>query len=539
MLDYTEEYRQKFNILRQIEVKYELPVKELDDIISSIDTYRVTTPIVGNFSTGKSSMINALVGKQIVNVEITPETAVPTEVYYGNNRVFRETKEGIVEYGIEDLPLKDLNIRNTELVRIEYNQDFLWEIKSVSIVDLPGFDTSIELHNKAIDQYLPNSLAYLLVVASDEPVLKDSMISLLKELKQHEMPVYVAITKCSRLTEQEINDCKRLIGKLVSDILGENVRIACVDSYGGVRIDEIKDIFREIQTRTGAIFEKKYSSLLNYSARYVDTYLTDRIDKAGLTTSQLEQEQEHLEKKIRELSNKIRKEMNNFDAQANVCLETIKNRVQSDLEANKQSISVLLENKMDITEKVNSVVREAVMFGIKTEFEPKLQKYVEKVAELISIDFPKNDVNILHAEKYYEEKIAVGIGKTAIPVLLAAVGGFLINPVAAAVAGVIGLVSETIHNITSSRKRKKEIDKAAANIASSVSKQAAESIEGEIRNYIKGVNEVIERDVKQQTRALEKSLADIKKDIQIEEGSRELELADIRQDLNTVRGFIV
>lgn len=539
MLDYTEQYRQKFYILRQIEVKYDLLVNELDDIINSIDTYRVTTPIVGNFSTGKSSMINALVGRQIVNVEITPETAVPTEVYYGNNRVLRETKEGTEEYRIEDLPLKNLNIKNTELVKIEYNQDFLWEIKSVSIVDLPGFDTSIELHNKAIDKYLPNSLAYLLVVSSDEPVLKDSMISLLKELKQHEMPVYVAITKCSRLTEQEINDCKQLIGKLVSDILGENVKIACVDSYGDVRIDEIKDIFREIQLRTGAIFERKYSKLLNHSARYMEAYLSDRIDKAGLTTSQLEQEQEHLEKKIRELSNKIRKEMNNFDGQANICLETIKNRIKSDLEANKQAISVLLENKMDITEKVNSVVREAVMFGIKTEFEPKLQKYVEQVAELISIEFPKNDVNILHAEKYYEEKIAVGIGKTAIPVLLAAVGGFLVNPIAAAVAGVFGLLSETVHNITSSRKRKREIDKAAANIVESVSKQAAKSIEGEIRNYINGVNEVIERDVKQQTKALEKSLMDIKKDIQIEEGTRELELANIRQDLNIVRGFIV
>lgn len=539
MLDYTEEYRQKFDILRQIEEKYGLASGEVDEIIRSMDTYRVTTPIVGNFSTGKSSMINAIVGRPILNVEITPETAVPTEVYYGNNRVFRVTKDGIKEYSTDALPLKDLTIRNTELVKIEYDNEFLKEIKSVSIVDLPGFDTSIELHNKAIDQYLPNSLAYLLVVSSDEPVLKDSMINLLKELKQHEMPVYVAITKCNRLTAEEIDDCKELLGKLVSDILGEKVKIACVDSYGDVRIDEIKDIFREIQLRTGTIFERKYSKLLNHSARYVEAYLSDRIDKAGLSSSQLEQEQEHLEKKIRELSSKIRKEMNNFDGQASICLETIKNRIQSELEANQQAIGVLLENKIDITEKVNSVVRNAVTFGIKTEFEPKLQKYVENVAELINIEFPENDANIMHAEKYYQEKLSVGIGKTAIPVLLAAIGGFLINPIAAAVGGVLGFLSETVLNITSSRKRKREIDKAASNIVASVSRQASEAIESEIRSYIDGVNEVIEKDVKQQTKALEKSLMDVKRDIQIEEGTRDIELAEIRQDLNLVRGFIV
>ena len=66
---------------------------------------------------------------------------------------------------------------------IEYDSEFLKQIKSVNIVDLPGFDTSIELHNRAIDQYLPNSLAYLLVVSSDEPVLKESISDFLKELK--------------------------------------------------------------------------------------------------------------------------------------------------------------------------------------------------------------------------------------------------------------------------------------------------------------------------------------------------------------------
>lgn len=536
-MEYIENYRQKFLTLKAMEQKYELSCEEADHVLASMDTYRVTTPIVGNFSTGKSSMINAIIGKPLLNVEITPETAVPSEIYYGANRVIRYTNDGKQEYSIDDLPLKDLNIKNTNLVRIEYENEFLKEIRSVSIVDLPGFDTSIELHNKAIDQYLPNSLAYLLVVASDEPVLKDSMISLLKELKEHEMPVYVAITKCNRLTPEDLEACKKLLGKLVSDILGEEVRVACVDSYGNVRIDEIKEIFRELQQKTGAIFERKYSRLLSHEARYVDTYLTDRIDKASLTTSQLEQEQERLEKKIKELSGRIRKEMNNFDGQANICLETIKERIRTELEANQQAISVLLENKMDITEKVNSVVRNAVMFGIKTEFEPKLQRYVEHIADLINIDFPANDVNIVHAEKFYQEKLSVGLGKTAIPVVLAALGAVLVNPIVAAVGGIVGLASETIMNITSSRKRKRELDKTTAKIVEKVTKEASASIESEIRNYIAGVNEMIEKDVKQQTKALEQSLRDVKRDIEIEEGSKYIELDEIRKDQAVVQGF--
>lgn len=278
-MGYVADYKDKFKQLIEIQEKYGIDSEESKKIYEGIDSYHVNTPVVGNFSTGKSSMINAVIGKPLLGVEITPETAVPTEIYYGDNKVYEYDKGEIVERSIEELPLKGLTIQTTDLVKIEFDNEFLKEIKTVNIVDLPGFDTNFELHNRAIDQYLPNSLAYLLVVSSDEPVLKESISEFLKELKVYNMPVYVVITKCSRLDDDELAECKDLLKKLVGKIVErDDVKVACVDSYGRVNVDELKDILREIQSQTGRIFVNKYSKALKQSSMLAEVYLMERID---------------------------------------------------------------------------------------------------------------------------------------------------------------------------------------------------------------------------------------------------------------------
>ena len=121
-------YKKKF---RKFERKFRknmvLIQQRQNKIIAGIDTYRVNTPVVGNFSTGKSSMINAIIGKALLSVDITPETAVPTEIYYGNNKVYQYDKNAVIERKIEELPLKGLTVQTTDLVKIEYDNEFLKE----------------------------------------------------------------------------------------------------------------------------------------------------------------------------------------------------------------------------------------------------------------------------------------------------------------------------------------------------------------------------------------------------------------------------
>lgn len=536
-MGYVADYKDKFKQLIEIQEKYGIDSEESKKIYEGIDSYHVNTPVVGNFSTGKSSMINAVIGKPLLGVEITPETAVPTEIYYGDNKVYEYDKGEIVERSIEELPLKGLTIQTTDLVKIEFDNEFLKEIKTVNIVDLPGFDTNFELHNRAIDQYLPNSLAYLLVVSSDEPVLKESISEFLKELKVYNMPVYVVITKCSRLDDDELAECKDLLKKLVGKIVErDDVKVACVDSYGRVNVDELKDILREIQSQTGRIFVNKYSKALKQSSMLAEVYLMERIDKACLSASRLEEEEEKIKRKMDDISIEIEKEKQNFDRQAKVCINTIKERIQSDLDGTIPTISAMIENGTDITEKINSVVRRSVRIGINTEFEPKLKKYVEHISEMITIEFPENELIVDNLGNLLKANVVDEVTKTALPVILAGVG-FVLNPIGAVIGGILGVTFDILHNVKSNKKKEKEIDKATKAIVAEVSKQTATSIENEITKYIEKINGRIEQDVLKKKAVLEKSLSDIRIDISIEENTRSQDIEDLEKDLKVIKEF--
>ena len=536
-MGYVADYKDKFKQLIEIQEKYGIDSEESKKIYEGIDSYHVNTPVVGNFSTGKSSMINAVIGKPLLGVEITPETAVPTEIYYGDNKVYEYDKGEIVERSIEELPLKGLTIQTTDLVKIEFDNEFLKEIKTVNIVDLPGFDTNFELHNRAIDQYLPNSLAYLLVVSSDEPVLKESISEFLKELKVYNMPVYVVITKCSRLDDDELAECKDLLKKLVGKIVErDDVKVACVDSYGRVNVDELKDILREIQSQTGRIFVNKYSKALKQSSMLAEVYLMERIDKACLSASRLEEEEEKIKRKMDDISIEIEKEKQNFDRQAKVCINTIKERIQSDLDGTIPTISAMIENGTDITEKINSVVRRSVRIGINTEFEPKLKKYVEHISEMITIEFPENELIVDNLGNVLKANVVDEVTKTALPVILAGVG-FVLNPIGAIIGGILGVTFDILHNVKSNKKKEKEIDKATKAIVAEVSKQTATSIENEITKYIEKINGRIEQDVLKKKAVLEKSLSDIRIDISIEENTRSQDIEDLEKDLKVIKEF--
>lgn len=536
-MGYVADYKNKFEMLIEIQNKYQIDSSGTKEIFDGIDSYRVNAPVVGNFSTGKSSMINAVIEKPLLSVEITPETAVPTEIYYGENKVYQYDKTGVIERKIEELPLKELTVQTTDLVKIEYKNPFLEEIKTVNIVDLPGFDTNFELHNRAIDQYLPNSLAYLLVVSSDEPVLKESISEFLKELKEYNMPVYVVITKCNRLDEVELEECKKLLKKQVGKIIEkDDVTVACVDSYGDIRNEDLKNILREIQSQTGKIFINKYSKALRQASMLTEVYLLERIDKARLSTSKLEEEEEKVKKKMDAISVVIDKEKQNFDRQAKVCINTIKERIKVDLEGTVPTISAMIENGTDITEKINSVVRRSVRIGINTEFEPKLKKYVEHISEMITIQFPENELIVDNLGDVLKNNPIEEVTKTALPVILAGVG-FVLTPIAAVVGGILGVTFDIIHNISSNKKKQKEVDKAAKAIIKEVSEQTAISIEQEITKYIANVNKKIEQDVLKRKAILQKSIDDIRIDISIEENTRSKDIEDLEKDLALVRTF--
>src|ERR687890_162451 len=103
--------------------------------------------IVGEFNSGKSAFINALLGEDELSREgVTPTTDRITVLKHGEEAIERERREGILEK--------------------EHPNDFLRE---VAIVDTPGTNAIIRHHEELSRGFVPRSDLVLFVTSSDRP----------------------------------------------------------------------------------------------------------------------------------------------------------------------------------------------------------------------------------------------------------------------------------------------------------------------------------------------------------------------------------
>ncbi|MGH4139465.1 dynamin family protein [Clostridium sp.] len=539
-LEFTTKYKELFMNCLEVYKRYELPTDSINLIMEEIENFKVTTPVIGSFSTGKSSMLNAILDDNILATQITPETSVPTEIYYGDNNVFLLNHGEEEKIGIDQFKNRVLDASTTKLVKLEYKHDFLREIRDVKIVDMPGFDSGLELHNKAIDAYLPSSLAYIITFSADEPVIKASITNFLSELKLHEVPVYIVITKCDKVNPEELEKCKEFMETNIPKLLGiSDVRIACVRSKKNKDVSQVKEILLEIQEKSQQIFKRSFSIKLKNSVSLIEKYILSRLENKELSSSELEQKEKELVKGIAEIMSKLDKEKGVFEIQTQKCIEEIKIKISSDLSAASSSLETMILNGTDIKEKVNLIVRNAVMVGIKSEFEPRLQKYLKNVGDIVNVDVSIDaEVNI-DGMKIATDTMVKDIVVKSIPAIFAAVGIVLGGPIGAIIGGAIAVFVETLFK-SKQDNNKHEIakQKVQNEIIPSIVAQAGSSVETEIISYVAEINEEIQADIENKREVLQKSLEDIKKQKLEEEKLQKQQFMELNNDLEKVRGLV-
>ena len=113
---------------------------------------------MGEFSTGKSSVINALIGEKVLEEGITPTTDKITLINYG------ETKDTKLNDGIVNISIPNTKFKNTYLV------------------DTPGTNVTIEQHKKITEDFIPKADIIFFTIAAERAVT-GSEYEFIKHLK--------------------------------------------------------------------------------------------------------------------------------------------------------------------------------------------------------------------------------------------------------------------------------------------------------------------------------------------------------------------
>lgn len=521
--------------LREINHAYDISTESVSRVLEEIDEAKVCTPIIGKFSSGKSALINTLLGysRRILREDITPETAIPAEIVYS------ESEDSVTIIG-NDGTCKNMEVddyRNYEAdanavrsARIQLrNERFLERIPDVMLVDMPGFESGYEVHNKAIDNYLPQSLAYIVAFPADDMILRSSVGNILKELCLHDMPLCVVITKHDKRND----DFELTFEKLKESLrrfVGEREIGYCVTSSVTGEVEELKQFLEKIQEESQSILAGKYKKRVLTIAENTENYLMATLKGSKMSESELDEQEEKLSRQRQTLESTFSKEQEEFNLEISDCVAEIKSDVQHALNTEESTLVAMALNNQNINEHLNMVVRNAVTVSVQKRLTPKLEKYVRRMEKVVNAE-SLGDIQVSFA--FDAKEVNVGMTST---VVSAVAGLFLFHsPIGLIIGGIVGLAMKLFgENKKREEARQKIRAKLQQEIFPQILREIENGVETAVTKQVNLVNTSIEDEIKNQNAALEKALADVRGRIHDEKARKENLEADIQADLERI-----
>ena len=172
--------------------------KFLSDSILALDQLFLVS-IIGEFNSGKSSLINALLGGTFCETGVTPTTATINVLRYGNTPLSSPILQTPSSVPSNDEKLKSLeSVSNSNLVHSQTDSastrtTFLpvdW-LKNINIVDTPGSNAVFADHQELTESFLPRSDLIMFIASADRPFSQSEREFCSKVLKWQKKVVVV------------------------------------------------------------------------------------------------------------------------------------------------------------------------------------------------------------------------------------------------------------------------------------------------------------------------------------------------------------
>lgn len=267
-------------------------VEKLDELgrkINQKDTPLIL-PLVGEFSSGKTTLINALTDSKQLETATKPTTATLYQICFGCDEckalVIQENGE-TTEVNICDL--KNDNLQDAVGVRIFDTSTRV--PASTILVDTPGLSSPDPRHKQVLVDFMPSADGVILVVDINQQITK-SLTNFIKDMKLTGRGIYLVITKSDTKPPADRDAVKKYIAQNCELDLSQ---VACV-SAKDEDMSELNSLLESVAKDKAKILsqvnEQRLKSIVEELAIRVDELLSETSSdeqlKKSLRNSKLE-----------------------------------------------------------------------------------------------------------------------------------------------------------------------------------------------------------------------------------------------------------
>ena len=205
---------------------------EAEELAERVSDGRFYVACVGQFKRGKSALLDALIGEAILPTGITPVTAVPTVVRFGERHGARiRTTAGAWNW----VSLADLeryvseehnpeNAKGVEGVEVFVPSPLLASV--MCFVDTPGLGSAFSGNTATTQAFVPHIDAAIVVIGADPPISGEEL-ALVEAVARHVHDIQIVLNKSDRVTDAE----RTTAGKFARKLLEARLRRPVDDIY--------------------------------------------------------------------------------------------------------------------------------------------------------------------------------------------------------------------------------------------------------------------------------------------------------------------
>jgi len=247
---------------------------QVRDLFSRLAEDRFNLVVVGRFSRGKTSLMNAVLGVDRLPTGIRPITSVITTVTYGS------TEKVIIHYSGFSIPaeisLAELpqfvteqgnsgNYRRVSIAEVQLPVELLR--RGFHFIDTPGLGSPIIENTRTTERFLPQADAFILVTSYEGP-LSDEEVRFLRSASAAAQPVFIVINKQDLADSAERAEALRYMREQLQGLPeGEALGLFSLSAREGLAAKQKGDAERLAASGVGAFEAELAQFLINAKSR--------------------------------------------------------------------------------------------------------------------------------------------------------------------------------------------------------------------------------------------------------------------------------
>ncbi len=230
--------------------------QKLQELRQRLAEERFHLAILGQFKRGKSTLLNALLGDDLLPTSVVPLTAMPTFIRSGPKLAVRVTYQN-------GRPADTLTGRSAETLT-DYLAEFVTEEgnphnqrgvayvellhpapllrRGVVLIDTPGIGSTFRHNTEATLNFLPQCDAALFLISADPPITEVE-VEFLREVRSRVTRLFFILNKADYLTPAERQTTLSFLQKVLEEQIGFDrfEPIFCVSARQGIQARQSND----------------------------------------------------------------------------------------------------------------------------------------------------------------------------------------------------------------------------------------------------------------------------------------------------------